>query len=126
MLIFLRDTDVDGQPIIGQGLLIRDETPLAVARAMQSTSPFNAGDLAAYMRRVLAAAGDDAPLTGLPEETPGSPTEPPDEAVAREFLERLARRGRHQERQFLSPQRHAPKIGAVFLYGQLIWATLPK
>jgi hypothetical protein len=82
MLIFLRDTDLDGQPIIGSGLLIQGETAMEIVQKMQATSPFNAGDTAAYMRRVLDAAGDEEPL--------------PDaggEEAARAFLERLARQG---------------------------------
>ena len=82
MLILLRDTDIDGQPIIGSGLLIPGETALETVQKMQATSPFNEGDLAEYMRHVLEAAGD----------TDALPDKPPEEA-AREFLERLAGRG---------------------------------
>ncbi len=39
MLILLRDTDLDGQPIIGSGLLIPGETALEVVQKMQATSP---------------------------------------------------------------------------------------
>jgi len=81
MLILLRDTDLDGQPIIGSGLLIPGETALEIAQKMQATSPFNNGDLTGYMRRVLDAAGDEE---ALPED--GEP-------AARAFLERLARHG---------------------------------
>ena len=81
MLILLRDTDLDGQPIIGSGLLIPGETALEIVQKMQATSPFNDGDLDGYMRRVLDAAGDEE---SLPEE--GEP-------AARAFLERLARHG---------------------------------
>lgn len=81
MLILLRDTGLDGQPIIGSGLLIPGETAMEVVQKMQATSPFNDGDLDAYMRRVLDAAGDEE---ALPKD---------DEAAARAFLERLARHG---------------------------------
>ena len=81
MLILLRDTDLDGQPIIGSGLLIPGETALEVVQKMQATSPFNNGDLDGYMRRVLEAAGAEEPL---PEDR---------EPAARAFLERLARHG---------------------------------
>lgn len=81
MLILLRDTDLDGQPIIGSGLLIPGETALEIVQKMQATSPFNDGDLTGYMRRVLDAAGDEE---ALPED--GEP-------AARAFLERLARHG---------------------------------
>ncbi len=79
MLILLRDTDLNGQPIIGSGLLIPGETALEVVQKMQATAPFNDGDLDGYMRRVLDTAGDEEPL-------------PKDgEPAARVFLERLAR-----------------------------------
>ena len=81
MLILLRDTDLDGQPIIGSGLLISGETALEVVHKMQATSPFNVGDLTGYMRHVLDAACDDE---ALPEDG---------ETAARTFLERLARQG---------------------------------
>lgn len=82
MLILLRDTDIDGQPIIGSGLLIPGENAIEIVQKMQATSPFNMGDLTAYMRRVLDAAGDeDALPDNAPEKTAGA------------FLERLARRG---------------------------------
>ena len=81
MLILLRDTDLDGQPIIGSGLLIPGETALEIVQKMQATSPFNDGDLDVYMRRVLDAAADEE---ALPED--GEP-------AARAFLERLARHG---------------------------------
>lgn len=81
MLILLRDTDLDGQPIIGSGLLIPGENALEIVQKMQATSPFNNGDLTGYMRRVLDAAGDEE---ALPED--GEP-------AARAFLERLARHG---------------------------------
>ena len=81
MLILLRDTDLDGQPIIGSGLLIPGETALEIVQKMQATSPFNDGDLDGYMRRVLDAAGDEE---SLPED---------EEPAARAFLERLARHG---------------------------------
>ena len=81
MMILLRDTDLDGQPIIGSGLLIPGDTTLEVVQKMQATSPFNDGDLAGYMRRVLDAAGDEKPLPN-----DGEP-------AARAFLERLARHG---------------------------------
>lgn len=81
MLILLRDTDLDGQPIIGSGLLIPGETALEIVQKMQATSPFNSGDLEGYMRRVLDAAGDEE---ALPKDG---------EAAARAFLERLARHG---------------------------------
>jgi len=81
MLILLRDTDLDGQPIIGSGLLIPGEAALEVVQKMRATSPFNDGDLDGYMRHVLDAAGDEEPL-------------PKDgEPAARTFLERLARHG---------------------------------
>ncbi len=82
MLILLRDTDLDGQPIIGSGLLIPGETALEIVQKMQATSPFNSGDLEGYMRRVLDAAGDE---DALPEKG--------GETAARAFLERLARHG---------------------------------
>ncbi len=81
MLILLRDTGLDGQPIIGSGLLIPGETAMEVVQKMQATSPFNEGVRHAYMRRVLDAAGDEEVL---PKD---------DEAAARAFLERLARHG---------------------------------
>ena len=82
MLILLRDTDLDGQPIIGSGLLIPGENALEIVQKMQATSPFNAGEVTDYIRDVLNAAGD--------KESP--PIGPPENA-APEFLERLARRG---------------------------------
>lgn len=81
MLILLRDTNLDGQPIIGSGLLIPGETALEIVQKMQATSPFNRGDLADYMCRVLDATGDE---DSLPKD--GEP-------AARVFLERLARHG---------------------------------
>ncbi len=82
MLILLRDTDLDGQPIIGSGLLISGETALEIVQKMQASSPFNSGEPEEHMRRVLEAAGDEG---ALPEEG--------GEAAARAFIERLARRG---------------------------------
>lgn len=55
MLILLRDTDLNGQPIIGSGLLIPEETALAIIQKMQATSPFNDSDLDGHMRHVLYA-----------------------------------------------------------------------
>ena len=81
MLILLRDTDLNGQPIIGSGLLIPGKDAREIVQKMQATSPFNAGALDAYMRRVLEAAGDEEPLP-----TDGEP-------AARIFLERLAQHG---------------------------------
>ena len=69
MLILLRDTDIDGQPIIGSGLLIPGETALETVQRMQATSPFNAADLTDYMRHVLEAAGD---TDALPDKQPSS------------------------------------------------------
>jgi len=82
MLILLRDTDLDGRPIIGSGLLVPGENALEIVQKMQATSPFNAGNVTDYMRRVLDAAGGEAALP----EVEG-------EAIAQAFLERLARHG---------------------------------
>jgi hypothetical protein len=82
MLILLRDTDLDGQPIIGSGLLVAGENALEIVQKMQATSPFNAGDVTVYMRRVLEAAGEEG---ALPDDG--------EEATARHFLERLAAHG---------------------------------
>ncbi len=82
MLILLRDTDIDGRPIIGSGLFIPGETAFEIAQKMQASSPFNEGDLTDYMRHVLDAAGDENALPGKPPEE-----------TAQTFLERLAQRG---------------------------------
>ncbi len=82
MLILLRESDPHGQPLVGSGLLIPGETALEIVRKMQAASPFYGKSLVQYMRRTLSAAGDGK----------ASPGGPPEQA-AREFLERLARRG---------------------------------
>jgi len=82
MLILLRESDPSGQPLIGNGLLIPGETALEIVRKMHLASPFRRDSLVLYMRRVLSGVGD----------VKASPGGPPEQA-AREFLERLARRG---------------------------------
>ena len=82
MLILLRESDPSGQPLVGSGLLIPGETALEIVRKMQAASPFRGDSLVLYMRRVLSGVGDGK----------ASPGGPPEQA-AREFLERLARRG---------------------------------
>jgi hypothetical protein len=82
MLILLRESDPCGQPLVGSGLLIPGETALEIVRKMQATSSFRDDSLVLYMRRVLGGVGDGK----------ASPGGPPEQA-AREFLERLARRG---------------------------------
>jgi hypothetical protein len=82
MLILLRESDPCGQPLVGNGLLIPGETALEIVRKMQAASPFRRDSLVLYMRRVLGGVGDGQ----------ASPGGPPEQA-AREFLERLARRG---------------------------------
>lgn len=84
MLILLRDTDIEGRPIIGSGLLIEGEGPIEIVEKMQASSPFNAGETADYMRHVLEAAGDE-----IEEDALGNSSG----IAAREFLERLARLG---------------------------------
>jgi hypothetical protein len=82
MLILLRESDPHGEPLVGSGLLIPGETALEIVRKMQATSSFREDSLVLYMRRVLSGVGDG-------KVSPGGPPE----QAAREFLERLARRG---------------------------------
>ncbi len=82
MLILLRDTDTDGRPIFGSGLLIEGEGAVGIVEKMQATSPFNVGEMTTYMRHVLSTADDEE--TALSDSL---------EETAREFLERLARYG---------------------------------
>ena len=82
MKILLRDTDMDGQPIIGSGLLINGKDAEEIVAKMQYSSPFNPGDVLAYMRHVLDVARAEE---ALPKQE--------DEPAASEFLERLAQCG---------------------------------
>jgi hypothetical protein len=82
MLILLRESDPCGQPLVGSGLLIPGETALEIVRKMHLASPCRGDSLVLYMRRVLSGLGDG-------KTSPGGPPE----QAAREFLERLVRRG---------------------------------
>ncbi len=81
MQILLRDTDLNGQPIVGSGMLIQGDTPLAIVARMQSTSPFNEREPVAYMRHILESAAADTDLPGSAD------------SAALIFLERLAHCG---------------------------------